>query len=70
MTRCDALKYAAAQMLERFRVLLDGPTAIKSVTLELKITPDGRVMNACLSPEFEAQPIGKPQIEKYIFVQD
>jgi hypothetical protein len=67
MTRCDALQHAAMAMLEQFRPLLDGPSNIKSVHLDLKITPDNKVRTVLLSPEFEAHPIGRPKIERYEF---
>ncbi len=66
-SRCDALIYAATRMLEQFRPMLDGPSSIKSVTLELKITPENHVRTALLSPEFEAHPIERPKIERYSF---
>ncbi len=66
-TRTDALQYAAWKMLEQFRPMLDGPSQIKSVTLDLKITPENFVRTALLSPEFEAHPIERPQIERYSF---
>ena len=67
-SRCDALIFAATAMLEQFRPLLDGPSTIKSVSLELKMTPDNRVRTALLSPEFEAHPIGRPSVERYTFI--
>ena len=67
-SRCDALIFAATAMLEQFRPLLDGPSAIKSVSLDLKITPDNRVRTALLSPEFEAHPIDRPSVERYNFI--
>jgi len=67
MSRCDALQFAAHQMLEQFRALLDGPATIKSVQLDLKIAPDNRVRSALLSPQFESHPNGRPVIERYDF---
>ena len=69
MTRTDALIYAATKMLEQFRPMLDGPTSIRSVHLDLKVTPDNRVRSAMLSPEFEAHPIDKPKIARYEFTE-
>lgn len=67
MTRTDALQHAAVAMLEKFRDLLDGPSAIKSVQLDLKIAPDNRIRSALFSPMFETQPNGRPVIERYDF---
>jgi hypothetical protein len=67
ISRCDALKYAAAAMLEQFRPLLDGPTPIKSIALDLKLTQENVVHTALLSPEFQAHPAGRPVIERYDF---
>ena len=67
MTRTDALQLAAHEMLEKFRALLDGPASIRSVQLDLKITPDNRVRSALLSPMFEHAPNGRPVIERYDF---
>lgn len=67
MSRCDALQYAAQKMLEQFRPLLDGPTPIKSVQLDLKISPDNRIRSALLSPMFETHQNGRPVIERYNF---
>lgn len=67
MSRCDALQYAAHAMLEQFRTLLDGPSNIKSVQLDLKIAPDNRVRSALLSPQFETHQNGKPSIVRYNF---
>lgn len=66
-TRTDALQYAALKMLEQFRLLLDGPGNIKSVNLDLKITPENQVRTALLSPEYESHPIERPKIERYSF---
>ncbi len=68
-SRCDALQYAAKMMLEQFRELLDGPTHIKGVTLDLRVTAENRVHTALLSPEFEAHPNGRPEIRRYDFGQ-
>lgn len=67
MSRCDALQYAAHKMLEQFRDLLDGPKHIKSVNLDLKISPDNHVRSALLSPQFETHSNGRPVIERYDF---
>ncbi len=66
-SRCDALQFAAHKMLEQFRTLLDGPSNIKSVQLDLKITPDNLVRSALLSPMFETHQNGRPVIERYDF---
>jgi len=65
MTRCDALIYAATRMLEQFRPMLDGTANIKSVQLDLRISPDNKVHTMNLAPSFETHPNGKPSIEKF-----
>ena len=65
LSRCDALQFAAHAMLEQFRQLLDGPSSIKSVQLDLRISPDNKVHTMHLAPSFETHPNGKPSIDKF-----
>lgn len=68
-SRCDALKYAAASMIEQFRELLDGPANIKGVTLDLRLTQENTVHTALLSPEFQSHPIERPDIKRFSFAE-
>jgi hypothetical protein len=56
-SRCDALKLAAAAILEQFRPLLDTHTSIRAVHLELRIrAQDSVIHTVSLSPRFETHP--------------
>lgn len=68
-SRCDALKYAAAAMIEQFRELLDGPAHIKGVTLDLRLTQENTVHTALLSPEFQSHPIARPDVKRFDFIE-
>ena len=67
-SRCDALQYACRVMLEQHRALLDGPTKIQCVSIDLKLTPDHRVRAATLSPELTSHPVERPEITRYEFL--
>lgn len=69
MTRTDALLFAARKMLEQFRPMLDSTSPIRSVTLEMKVTPQNHVRSVLLSPEFESHE-DHPKIEKYAFKEN
>ena len=63
MTRTDALLFAARSMLEQFRPMLDSTGDIKSVRLEMSISPDGKVRAAQLLPSFQANAQANNPIE-------
>ena len=70
MTRTDALIAAATAVLEQYRAILDAPGPIKSVQIDLKITPTNTVRCAMLSPAWESRLHPMPAIDRYEFLDD
>ena len=65
MTRTDALKMAAENMLEQFRPLVETHPEFNVITLTLRIRPDNTIHTVQLAPSYETHPHAHPSIEKF-----
>ena len=65
MTLTDALIAAMTDMLESHRLLLDGPSQVRSVRIDVKIANDRSVRTGLLTPEIEVRP--RASLGQYTF---